>query len=286
MNGINMLHLKHFTVAPHIEVYPFLSETLPPATTTNATFLGHLEYDIVDPATTFQEEQTRTDQIIKERLKNGQHLRSILLTHHHFDHVSDADRLRKKFNVPILAHEETAKRVPFSVDKYLIDNDQIVYSDIAMHVTAVFTPGHARGHLCFYEPNSKTLVAGDMVAESSTILIDPSEGDMRTYMDSLERLLTLPLDVVIPAHGDPMQEGRRHLRATLAHRKLRQQQVLSHLPVGKKNAVSAESLVRSIYGDVPEMTVFLATRSTLSSLYLLNEEEKVQANADKTLFWK
>ena len=61
--------------------------------------------------------------------------------------------------------------------------------NLALGITR--TPGHA-GHLCFWQPTQKTLVAADMVAEDSTIIIEPHDGgELAAYMASLKRLIAL-----------------------------------------------------------------------------------------------
>ncbi len=275
-------------VVPHIVVYPLLSDTLPPATTTNATFIGDHTYIVIDPATSHRSEQERFDQIVQERSAKNQRLLAVVLTHHHPDHVADAVRVAQKFDVPIWAHAETAKRVPFRVNRFLKDEENfILEGNPQISLQAIFTPGHAPGHLCFYEPTSKTLVAGDMVASFGTILIDPRDGHLATYMASLNRLLKLDLGVVIPAHGKPMEDGRAKIEETLAHRLLRVEQVLQFLPKGHENAAGAEQIAQSIYArELPKKLLFLATRSVLATAIYLCEQGQVKTDKDKALFWR
>jgi ribonuclease/clavin/mitogillin len=56
------------------------------------------------------------------------------------------------------------------------------------------TPGHDRGHLCFRESRYGTMLVGDMLSTISTIIIDPPEGHLATYLQSLERSPTQPDD--------------------------------------------------------------------------------------------
>ena len=66
------------------------------------------------------------------------------------------------------------------------------------------TPGHAPGHLAFHLRERRALIAGDMVGGMSTILIDPEQGDMGAYLDSLERLRRLDCRTLLPGHGPPL----------------------------------------------------------------------------------
>src|SRR2546430_11122452 len=50
--------------------------------------------------------------------------------------------------------------------------------------SALHTPGHARGHLCFHDERTGALISGDNVVGYGSVLIDPPEGDMRAYLAS------------------------------------------------------------------------------------------------------
>ena len=70
---------------------------------------------------------------------------------------------------------------------------------------AMHTPGHARGHLCFHEERTGTLISGDNIVGLGSVLIDPPEGNMQDYFDSLERMRALPnLSVIFGGHGPAM----------------------------------------------------------------------------------
>src|SRR5207237_720111 len=70
------------------------------------------------------------------------------------------------------------------------------------HLEALHTPGHAPGHLAFYEPHYRLLFAGDMVSTLSSVVIAPPEGDLVVYLRSLERLRTLDCRLLLPGHGN------------------------------------------------------------------------------------
>src|ERR1043166_6820629 len=141
---------------------------------------------------------------------------AVLLTHHHGDHVGGAAALAERWSIPIAAHAATARRLAgrVAVTESLDDGD------VAYTATAIFTPGHAEGHLCFAVGDAT--IAGDMVAGVGTILIDPSEGDMALYLASLERLLARPPMTLLPAHGSSIFDGHGKLSEYLAHRRMRE----------------------------------------------------------------
>src|SRR5438067_504290 len=148
--------------APWIRVVPVRTPTLPPATRTNCYIVGDAARAVaIDPATPYADEQARLDAYLAD---HGIRLESIVLTHHHVDHVGDAARLAAKHSVPVAAHAETASRVAgrVAVARILADGDELDYAPKKLR--ALFTPGHAPGHLCFVDAAAHAIVAGDMVA--------------------------------------------------------------------------------------------------------------------------
>ena len=83
-------------------------------------------------------------------------------------------------------------------------------------MTALLTPGHAPGHLAFHLPDRSALLAGDLISGLSTILIDPVEGHMGLYLESVRRAAELGCRTVLPAHGPPLPG--KSLGKLLAHR--------------------------------------------------------------------
>ena len=84
--------------------------------------------------------------LIKAARDNDLQIAAVLLTHHHHDHLAGLERLSEEFGAPILAHELTAREVD-GVDRTLTDNETVSFG--GLDVEALFTPGHAPGHLAF-----------------------------------------------------------------------------------------------------------------------------------------
>lgn len=257
--------------AAWIRCVPQRSPTLPPATHTNAWVIGTTRLAVVDPASPWPEERAALDRWLDERAGAGEEVEAILLTHHHVDHVSGAEHLARRLGVPVWAHRETAAllRGRVRVDRLVEDGERVALGEVTLE--ALHTPGHAPGHLCFREPWSGAVVAGDMVASVGTIIIDPPEGDMVDYLASLARLRRLEPRWLLPAHGAPIDDPARLLDFYVAHRLEREARVVAALGRRQAPAPVAE-LVPDAYPDVPPAVYPLAARSLLAHLGKLARE--------------
>ncbi|MCP4449751.1 MAG: MBL fold metallo-hydrolase [Myxococcales bacterium] len=270
-----------------IAVSPLRTPTLPPATRTNCYFVGTDELIIVDPASPHEDERGALCEAIDSRIAQGATLREIWLTHHHFDHVGAAQFVSERYGVPIAAHAITADllRGQCEVEKHLADGEQRALSGrLPRLLECIFTPGHAPGHLCFYERSTETLFAGDMVASHGTILIDPSEGDMSAYLDSLERLRALKSRLLLPAHGFAVSDPDSILRRYISHRLSREAKVLAVL---SNEPQTVFSLVEEVYADTPLTLHSLAERSLISHLVKLTSDGKARKDeSESTHRWR
>jgi hydroxyacylglutathione hydrolase len=148
---------------------------------------------------------------------NGFDLKALLLTHAHFDHVAGAAALKRLTGVPVLAHADSApllldnhRHASFwgfriepapGLDGELAEGQIVQVGRLALEVLC--TPGHAPGHVCFYERAAKTLFDGDVLFQGGIGRFDLPGGDYSLLMQSIqEKLLTLPDDTAVyPGHG-------------------------------------------------------------------------------------
>lgn len=255
-------------VAPGIRVLALRTPTLPPAAHTNVYLVGPDAgpVAVVDPGSPYPEQQAILDRVL-ETLPAA----VILLTHHHGDHTGGAQALAARWSLPIAAHAATARRLAGRVAvNQLVQDGETVYG-----ATAIGTPGHAEGHLCFAAGDAT--IAGDMVAGVGTIVIDPSEGDMAVYFASLERLLARPQMTLLPAHGPAIPDGHGKLAEYLSHRKMREAKVAAALHDRPRPLAE---LVAEVYSDTPRALWALAERSLLAHLVKLAREQRATDAGD------
>ena len=259
-----------------IAIAPLATLTLPPATHTNAYVFGTRELVVVDPGSHDPAEQDALAQEVEQRVAAGARLCAVLLTHHHADHSSGAAALAARVRAPIWAHPETARRVPFEIGRELDDGEVIDLGE--RRLRCVFTPGHAPGHLCFLEEETGWMAAGDMVASVGTILVDPSEGDMRLYLASLARMAELAPRVLLPAHGAPIADPAGKIAEYIRHRLWREERVASALT--ERGRSTAHELVPIAYADTPRVLHPIAERSLISHLVKLADDGRIRALGD------
>lgn len=262
---------------------PLRTPTLPPATHTNCYVVGHEQAVIIDPATYEEGERERLGELLDHLAARGLSFLAVVLTHHHGDHVGSARWVANRLGIPIWSHPITrdllAGEIP--IDGLLHDGDAIDLgrdeTGEAFVLRCLHTPGHAAGHLVFVDerPGSSRLgsrmIVGDMVAAVGTIIVDPDEGHMATYLAQLERLADYPDGVLFPAHGPPIAAGRAKLRHYVAHRLAREAKVRSALE-GHTGPVEARDLLPVAYADTPPEVWPLAERACLAHLDKLVED--------------
>jgi glyoxylase-like metal-dependent hydrolase (beta-lactamase superfamily II) len=138
---------------------------------------------------------------------------------------------------------------------------------------AIHCPGHASNQLCYLLEDENMLFTGDHIMQGSTVVINPPDGDMRIYLDSLRRLQGEDIAWFAPGHGFLMDKPQEVLERLLIHRLARENKVLN--AVRKAGSATLDELVPAVYDDVPARAHPVASRSLLAHMIKLKAERKL-----------
>jgi glyoxylase-like metal-dependent hydrolase (beta-lactamase superfamily II) len=156
----------------------------------------------------------------------GDRIEGIAITHAHPDHDQGAPGLAKRAGGVAVVRPTDGEQVgPF---------------------TAIATPGHAPDHVAFLW--GKVCFTGDAVAGTGSSFIVPGGGGLGRYLEALERLRELDLDVLCPGHGPFVHDPKAKLDEYIAHRLERERKLLAALEVGLRDR---DQLLDAAWDDVP-----------------------------------
>ena len=244
---------------------------------TNSYLVGdpHTGYIAIDPGP--------ADPAHLERLWRaaGGDIRLIVCTHSHPDHSPGARPLQAlcQPQPPILGlpSAPTARENSrFSPDRSLQNKElltltgQGLEANLTHTLMVIHTPGHAANHLCLLLLEDGLLFSGDHILNGSTTVIDPPDGDMSAYLDSLDRLTEASeqhgVNFILPAHGYVIGGHDGEARAAIAHLKAhrlkREAKILAVMQAHPEG--TPDDWVTRAYDDVPPRMWPVAKRSLLA----------------------
>ena len=265
--------------APDVRMIPLFTHGLPPSACTNAYLVGRGPVYLLDPGAVAAEEQQRLFAVLDARQATSGRLTAVVLSHQHSDHIGAAVPCAERYGVPVWAHPLTARalagRIP--VARHLHDGERLplgtAADGTAWHLEVVHTPGHAAGHLAFYEAHYALLFTGDMVSTLSSVIIAPPDGDLAVYLDSLRRLRAYPSRLLLPGHGNVSADPVRTIDECLAHRAKREGMLRATL--GTTPRTVAE-LAPELYKGLPADMMRFAECQILAGLHKLRREGRVE----------
>ena len=242
---------------------------------TNTYLIGKEDLTLVDPGPNISE---HIDEIISQA--NGK-IKRILVTHTHTDHSPAALPLSKILDVPMYGRlvdgESSWEDESFIPDIVLNDKDVLETEEYTLEV--IHTPGHASNHLCYLIKDIKCLLTGDHIMDGSTVVIGPPDGNMTSYINSLEKLSNYDIDCFAPGHGNYMYEPDKTIESIIRHRLTREGKVLRKLE--EAGLSNLDELTKLVYDDVSEQLHPIARFSLEAHLLKLVDENKVKRYKDQ-----
>ncbi|HYW58213.1 MAG TPA: MBL fold metallo-hydrolase [Polaromonas sp.] len=214
----------------------------------------------------------------------GGNIRMIVCTHSHADHSPGAKPLQAMCSVPPpilgLPSAPTARAASqFTPDRSLSNQELLALTgngpegEITHSLKVIHTPGHAANHLCLVLVEDGVLFSGDHILNGSTTVVDPPDGNMNAYLDSLDLLSAAcdehHIEFIAPAHGYVLGEAKTVIAQLKAHRLKREAKIIGVMQAQPQGSI--DEWVASAYDDVDPRIWPVAKRSLLAHV------ERIQA---------
>lgn len=246
---------------------------------TGTYILGKGKVGVIDPG---PDDHAHIDAILQAT--EGEEITHILVTHTHSDHSPGAALLKEKTGAKTYAfgphgsgkpgmESEEHGDLDFHPDVLVSDGEHIHAE--GWTVKGIHTPGHLSNHMCFELVEENTLFSGDHVMGWSTSIVSPPDGDMKMYLDSLEKLLDFDHHTYWPTHGDAITDPKPFVKGLIAHRHDRMNQIRDCLQSGP---MDIPSMVKKMYTDVPEYLHPAAARSVYSHIIMMVETGEISTD--------
>ena len=232
---------------------------------TNTYLIGTNEIAVIDPGPAINDHATDICD------KAGGEIRWILATHSHPDHSPGVARLAEITGAQVLGmlppvgqHQDKS----FRPDRVLADGDTLATDEFV--IEAIHTPGHASNHLCYRHVATNWVITGDHVIDGATVVIDPPDGNMTHYLQSLEKLKALRPDALLPGHGERIDDPDQAIDWIIQHRLAREAKVLAAVEANPH--LTTRELLPFVYEDVPKKLYRWAERSLQAHLIKLESD--------------
>ena len=223
------------------------------ASGTCSYLVGRGEVAVIDPG---PDDPGHIDALLAAT--EGERITAILVTHTHRDHSPGARLLKSKTGAPIVGcgphraardltegefpHLDASADKEHRPDRQLADGESL--EGAGWTLTALTTPGHTMNHLAFALAEENALFSGDHVMAWSTSVVAPPDGQMRAYMDSLDKLRDRPETNYWPGHGGPVRDPRRFVRGLAGHRRQRESAIRARILAGDRDI---RAIVEAVY---------------------------------------
>ena len=211
----------------------------------------------------------------------GPTLKGIVVTHRHTPHWGNAPAIQKACgNPPIIASlaekdEIEARMQGAKVDRPVRDGETLSLGDMTLEF--IDAPGHTYGSMAVFIRETRALFTGDTVMGSGSSVVNPGEGEISLYLQTLAKFLRYDPVVIYPGQGPIVTDPRAKINALIEHRKQRELQILELLAQAPS---SVDQLVATLYTNLKAGLQHLAKNQVKSHLMKLEQEHKVVARGD------
>jgi recombination protein RecT len=244
---------------------------------TNSYIIGTADtgYIVVDPG---PNEAAHIQRLFEATLGD---IRMIVCTHSHSDHSPGAKPLQAlctdaphgKPLIHGLPHGPHATSNSYFSPDVSLQNKELIKlishrldADLTTTIEVIYTPGHAANHVCLALLEDKLLLSGDHILNGSTTVINPPDGHMGDYLNSLDNLSDIckkyEIKHILPAHGYVLDNASLVISHLKAHRLKREAKIAAVVQAQPDG--SLDDWVTKAYDDVSKHLWPVAKRSLLA----------------------
>lgn len=214
----------------------------------------------------------------------GGDIRMIVCTHSHPDHSPGAKPLQAMCThrpaILGLPSAPTARaHSAFTPDRSLQHQELLTLTtkgpegDITHTLKALHTPGHAANHVCLVLLEDGILFSGDHILNGSTTVVDPPDGNMSAYLDSLDLLSSAcdlhQIEFIAPAHGYVLGHAKAAIAQLKGHRLKREAKIVGVMQAQPDGTL--DDWVAQAYDDVDARIWPVAKRSLMAHIERVRE---------------
>ena len=208
---------------------------------------------------------------------------AIVVTHRHLDHAGGARLLAEATGGVVAAAAEEKPHIEEAfpgavVGMTVADGETVDLGGATLEF--VHTPGHTMGSVCVYYREERVLFTGDTVLGTGTTTINPEQGEVAAYIESLRMLLGFDARLICPGHGAVVDEPRAKIREAIARRVSRERDIVGLLANGRR---TFDELFAALYADIDPGLHEVARRQIRSHMVKLEAEGRVTIRGEEAL---
>lgn len=269
----DITHGKLIEVSPRVRRITATNASRMTGPGTNSYVVGKNELALIDPGPA---EDAHMQAIID---LCGDKLKWVMVTHTHRDHSPAAKPIADATGAELIGNvivNDGFQDDSFTDARPLRQDDEIATDEFT--IRALLSPGHVSNHICYLVEEDKLLMTGDHVMAGSTVVIIPPAGNMKHYIESLERMLEYDIAYFAPGHGDLIANPHDEIRYLINHRLKREEKVAKALSTN--GPASVKRLVPIVYDDVDPALHSMAAKSLHAHLIKLELDGRARNNGD------
>ena len=144
------------------------------------------------------------------------------------------------------------------------------------------SPGHAIDHISLYSEKKGILLAGDNILQHVTTWLGPPTCSVEDYVKSIETIQNLPnLNLILPAHGIPIENPSERIAEILKHRKDRADQVMNLITENSITGITPTKIIKALYPNERRFIHGLARGWVCLTIKMLEEKNLIRREKNK-----